>query len=153
MSLYYDVLDIINQWKPKKKYSKESEYRDNLVEYIRQVFNQVFKQEQETSLFFEPVKHRIKIEHKNIYADIDIDEEIGIELKLNLRGKSEVDRLYGQISGYAKEYENIFIILCGDVKEDIHEEVLYRLKEIDRGWGTILDDPKITVIWKGSIHR
>lgn len=145
MSLYYDILEFINQWMPSINLSKELEYRNELVEYIREAFNR----KQETSLFGEPINHRIKKESKNIYADIDIDDRIGIEMKLNLK-KSEVNNLYGQISGYVKEYECTFVVLCGDTKDEVYEEVLYKMKQIeDVGWGTILDDPKITVIRKG----
>ena len=42
--------------------------------------------------------HPVKKESGRHLADIGIDEDIGVELKLNLRSKAQMDRLEGQAS-------------------------------------------------------
>ncbi len=141
-----DVRKIVNNWSPKKKYSKETEYRDDLVEFIRGELNR--PQKSFLRLFVGTQKHRVKKEAGRVHADIEIDRNIGIELKRNLKGKTEMDRLYGQISEYEREYECIIVVLCGEVREETVEELEYRLEQIDSGWGTVLDEPKVTIVRK-----
>ena len=114
-SLCDDVINIVGQWIPKKKYSKEPEYRDDLMEFIRSEL----KRSQQDLLFGAPETHLVKKESGRHLADIGIDENIGVELKLNLRRKAEMDRLEGQVSGFTREYSCIIVVLCGEVSEDI----------------------------------
>jgi len=53
--------------------------------------------------------HPVKKESERHLADIGIDEDIGVELKLNLRSKAQMDRLEGQVSGYRfkRSYGNV----------------------------------------------
>ena len=68
-SLCDTVLGIVERWIPKKKYSKEIEYRDELAEFIR---NEL-KRRQQDILFGTPKKHRVKKEAGRSHADIEID--------------------------------------------------------------------------------
>lgn len=141
-SLCEDVRKIVKKWTPKKKYSKETEYRDDLMEFIRREL----KQRQQIPLFGAQ-KHRVKKEAGRAHADIEIDTNIGIELKRNLKGKTEMDRVYGQISEYGREYECIIVVLCGEVREETVEELEYRLEQINND-GEFWDDAKVTVVRK-----
>jgi hypothetical protein len=148
-----DVIDIVEQWIPKKKYSKEPEFRDDLMEFIRGEL----KRSQQDILFGTPETHLVKKESGRHLADIGIDEDIGVELKLNLRRKAEMDRLEGQVSGFTREYSCIIVVLCGEVSEEIVEELKYRFK---RSYGNVGFDlgpqgPRVTVVRKDetSIKR
>ncbi len=154
-SLCDDVLDIIWQWIPKKKYSEKphDKYRDDLMVFIRSEL----KRGQQNILFGTPKKHRIKKETGKAYADIEIDRNIGIELKLNLKGKSKISGLTGQIDYYEEEYNCIIIVLCGEVSEETVEEVEYKIKRKygSAGFGLGSQGPRVEVVRKdeASLER
>ena len=121
MYTFPNVKKYVQKWKPKKKYSKELEYRDGLLSYLRKQMNQ-------PSLFSK--EYIIKKESGRALADIIVHDGrskdgVGIELKYNLRTKSQTDRLYGQVDSYLREYHDVIIVLCGDT----NQEQLYYLKE------------------------
>ena len=122
-SLCDEVLSIIKRWTPKKKYTRETEYSDELAEFIRKKL----KESQQGILFGCPEEHYVKREGGRSRADIEVDGRIGIELKRNLRGKTEMNRLMGQLSDYEDEYKCIIVVLCGEMKEETitQEEIWY----------------------------
>jgi hypothetical protein len=144
-----DVLSIVKRWFPKKKYSKEAEYRDELMEFIRSEL----KRGQQDILFGPPRTHLVKKESGRHLADIGIDEDIGVELKLNLRRKAEMDRLEGQVSGFTREYSCIIVVLCGEVSEEIVEELEYRFKRsyANVGFGLGPQGPRVEVVRKDKV--
>jgi len=148
-----DVLSIVKRWFPKKKYSKEPEYRDDLMDFIRSEL----KRSQQDILFGTPRKHRVKKEAGRSHADIEIDRNIGIELKRNLKGKTAMNRLSGQIIDYEGDYSCIIVVLCGEVSEETVEEVEYQFKQRygGVGFGLVPPGPRVTVVRKDetSIKR
>ena len=140
-SLCDTVLGIVERWIPKKKYSKEIEYRDELAEFIR---NEL-KRRQQDILFSTPKKHHVKKEAGRAHADIEIDRNIGIELKRNLKGKTEMNRLSGQIIDYEGDYSCIIVVLCGEVSEETAEELEYQFEERYGGVGFGLGPQKSRV--------
>jgi hypothetical protein len=136
------VLKIVENWIPKKKYSKETEYRDDLAEFIRKELYLAQKQNPLSSLLG-PQEHRVKTEAGRGYADIEIDEKIGIELKRNLNGKPQINRLYGQITEYNRQYDRTIVVLCGKMKEQTVEELKFQLNHIDQIWGNFWEDIRI----------
>jgi len=104
------VLTLITKWSP-KEYSKELEYRDDLLQYLKENVNQ-------TNIFGKKEAHIVRKETGPGSIDIVIDRKIGIELKYNLKRKAEVDRLFGQISGFKQTYSNVIVVLCGNTDGD-----------------------------------
>jgi len=145
-SLCDDVLSIVKRWPPEKKYSKEPGYRDDLMKFIRSEL----ERSQQNLLFGTPEKHRIKKEAGRSHADIEIDRNIGIELKRNLKGKTEMNRLTGQIIDYEGEYSCIIVVLCGEVSEETAEELEYQFKQRYGGVGFGLgpQGPRVEVVRK-----
>ncbi len=68
-SLCDTVLGIVERWIPKKKYSKEIEYRDELMKFIRSEL----KRGQRDILFGIPEEHSVQKEAGRAHADIEID--------------------------------------------------------------------------------
>ena len=128
-----DVLSIVKRWTPKKKYSKETEYRDDLMEFIRREL----KRSQQNILFgsSEEKEHNVQKEAGRAHADIEIDRNIGIELKRNLKGKSRIDGLVGDLDPYEREYNCIIVVLCGEMDEGTVDELKYRFRQRYRGVG------------------
>ena len=88
-SLFDDVFQTISDWNPKAEYSTESKYRDDLIAFLRENLNP------ENDVYSSPIwgfdssrHHFLKKEAGRSLADIGIDDEIGIELKRNLKRKS-----------------------------------------------------------------
>lgn len=52
--------------------------------------------------------------------------EVFVELKLNLKGKGEFDRLLGQITEVNPRKRRVLVVLCGDIKTEWYN----RLREI-----------------------
>jgi len=73
------------------------------------------------------------------------------------KGKTEMNRLTGQIIDYEGEYSCIIIVLCGEVGGETVEELEYQFKQRYSGVGFGLDPqmPRVTVVRKdeASIKR
>ena len=110
-SLFSDVVENIEKWRPKKLES-EAKYRDDLLAYLRKNLNK------DDSIWGASSKVSIRKETGRHLADIGINNEVGIELKYNLNSKSKVDRLFGQIDDYLKGYSSMVIVLCGKTSEE-----------------------------------
>jgi len=112
-----NLIDVVyslieRYWEPRKEYSREEEYRDDLLEFLRINLNR-------SNWLGASQYHSIQKESGRHLADIGIDRKVGIELKRNLKTKAEADRLVGQVKGYLREYyEGVIIVLCGSVDGD-----------------------------------
>jgi len=109
---FEDVSKLINSWKPKRRYSRESQYRDDLLAYLREELNKPSPWGQSRR------KHKIQKESGRSLADIAIDDKIGIELKYNLDTLRKADSLFGQIERYSRNYRDVIVLLCGKTDED-----------------------------------
>ena len=124
VNLCGEVIKIVKQWKP-QKHQEHDEYRDDLKEFLERKFD-----ERRRNIYASKEIHRITIESGRSLADIGIDDKIGIELKLNLKG-SEIDRLDGQINKFTihAQYNCVIVVLCGEVSAETVAEVKYRIKK------------------------
>ncbi|MEM4365068.1 MAG: hypothetical protein QXJ44_04065 [Candidatus Nitrosocaldus sp.] len=120
-SLFEEVVNLIKEWEPKKKYSYESKYRDDLLKFLREKLNR------NEGFFgirlYQYQRLSITKEDGRGLCDIAINKEIGIEIKKDLKNKSQVDRLIGQIIGYKKEYQDLIIVLVGNTNDDMVESL------------------------------
>jgi hypothetical protein len=109
--IYDRIYSIIREsWKPQKDYSKEDDYRDDLIRFLRNALK---------PNMLDSTQHSIQKESGRGLADIGIDRGVGIELKLNLKGKAEANRLVGQVSDFLEDYrEGVIIVLCGNTDSD-----------------------------------
>ena len=153
-SLCDDVLGIIKRWVPKSKYPKESGYRDELMKFIRGEL----KRGQLDILFGIPEEHSVQKEAGRAHADIEIDRNIGIELKRNLKGKKGIGDLIGELDEYEREYNCIIVVLCGEMTEETVDELKYRFRQRYGGVGFGVlgpQGPRVEVVRKdeASIKR
>jgi hypothetical protein len=148
ISLFDDVLRFVQTWKPKGRYRSEDAYRDDLKEFLRTSLNK-------PSPFAIGPQKRIKVtsESGRHLCDIAVDDSVGIELKKDLNELAKVDRLFGQIGRYKKQYSGIIVVLVGNTSKDAYEDLVSRLSEMQSSTGISLGftaGPKITVINKSS---
>ena len=140
---YDDVYRVVKTWKPAEQFSKEKEYRDNLIEYLRDKLNDEDICEYGT-VYVSPEKGRG-------LCDIAINENrIGIELKNDLNSKSKIDRLVGQVHRYKKDYHNILIVLVGKTKKNSFDDLSVQIKALNKDDDFYFDDRYIKIIDKGN---
>lgn len=94
------VAKAVEEWIPKREYAKEGKYKDDLMQFLRE---------------------RLPSEDyaigKGAFLDIEINDKIGIELKRNLKRKTERNRLVGQVMDFLKEHSYALVVLCGNVEQ------------------------------------
>lgn len=131
------LVSIIERWEPITEYAKENEYRDELASHIRRQFK--------NDLISGDIK--VSKESGRGLCDIAINERgCGIELKKDLKSKSQIDRLVGQVNRYQKEYNSVIIVLVGKTNPDSLDELKGQLK----GIGSSLLPQPIKIIDKGN---
>ena len=110
--------DFVNTWSP-PKLKNEVAYRDHLLAYIREAVPPETKVERE-------FRHRgttmdIWIGWKGFLAT----DELAFELKLNLKKKTDFDRLVGQLEGLEPAKNKTLLVLVGETDHAL----LGRIKE------------------------
>ncbi len=148
--LFSEVVSIVNRWVPQKKYDKEPEYRDDLIEFLRRELNKP-----SYFSFGPPQRISVRREASKGLCDIAVDRKIGIELKKDLSKKKQVDRLIGQIVDYKKDYEDILIVLVGNTNKEALELLKDKINDL-KGNQMIFSfsrEPRIKIIDKGSTPR
>ena len=156
-NLVDDVLQTISDWNPKAEYPTETKYRDDLLEYLRESLNSGITGYSTAIWGLEHSGfHCIKKEAGRSLADIGIDNEIGIELKRNLRRKTQINRLVGQIVDYfVYGYSCVIIVLCGYADQEAVDTLKHNLKKVFKSFSAPLgdEDKQIKIVSKSKIKK
>lgn len=151
-SLFDMVTQAIQDWIPKEKYPTEGKYVDDLGEFLRRKL----KRREDAGSYIlgsgSSEEHVVQKEAGRHLADIGIDNKIGIELKLNLKKKRQMDTLVGQVEGFLEAYSYVIVVLCGDVEQEKIDVLKHRFRKItDRGLDFLGGQQKvIKIISKAS---
>lgn len=152
--LFDDVLQTVSNWNPKTEYSTERKYRDDLLEFLRESLN---SESSTVSTAIWGLEHSgyhcIKKEAGRSLADIGIDNEIGIELERNLKQKSQINRLVGQIVDYLNAYTYVIIILCGHSDQQAVGVLKHNIKKIFKSFSSPQEEKQIRIITKGKQQK
>ena len=108
--LYYEILETTSNWNPQSRYSTERKYRNDLLAFLQQelrhsggeLSSPIWGSDYSGPHFFKKKVGRGLV-------DIRIDDEIGIEPKLNLRQKTQINRLVGQFVDYLSAYSCVML--------------------------------------------
>lgn len=111
--------EIEREWQPDWNMREERQYRDDLIGFLDKHLNKT---------------HRIRPEDGRGLADIGIDGKIGIELKLDLHSKSEINRLTGQVQDYLEDYEEVLVVLIGKVSSGVVRDVEYNMQKLSKSY-------------------
>jgi hypothetical protein len=145
-TLFEDTISIIKNWTSEKEYSNETSYRDDLLNVLREKLNQV-----NDPIFGRQNRVSVVKEDGRGLCDIGINRLIGVELKKDLKSKSQVDRLVGQIHGYKKDYQDLIIVLVGKTNKEALEGLKDRISDLTRNASYGFNqEPRIKIIDKGS---
>lgn len=101
------IAKVVSAWKPPKLKS-EAAYRDNLLALLRETVPDDARVEKE-------FRHRgttmdLWLEWKGVV----MNDELGFELKVNLKKKTDFDRLIGQIEGMDPRKNKTLVVLIGE---------------------------------------
>lgn len=155
-SLFDNVLQTIDDWNPKAEYLTESKYREDLLKFLRKKLNHSENDGYTSPIWgFDSSRHHfLKKEAGRSLADIGIDDEIGIELKRNLKRKSQTTRLIGQVVDYLNEYSCVIIVLCGPSEQVAVDVLKHNLKRIIRSSASLFGQEKhIRIVSKGKPQK
>ena len=115
-SLFEYVKDnIAHVWQPNWNMKDERQYTDDLKDFL-------YKHLKST--------HVIGPLNGGAGADIRIDRKIGMELKLDLHSKSEINRLTGQIQDYLEVYNQVIVLLLGKVSPSVVSVVRHNMQKL-----------------------
>jgi hypothetical protein len=119
------VYKVIKEWQP-LNLPTEAQYRDSLIAFLREKLRRAMIEKE--------------YRHKGTTTDIYVKKqgilgstEVFIELKRNLKQKSQVDRLIGQLGPLKPKANYVIVVLCGETEPALVD----RLKE---HYSTMLDD-------------
>lgn len=149
--LFAEVYEITKyEWIPKKEYSNEHGYRDDLTTFLKEKLNSP----QNPLIGVSRGRVEVKNEDGRGLCDVGVDERIGIELKKDFRKKRDIDTLNDQIIRYKRYYEDIIVVLVGcsypDAKENLGE-IIKDLSGSGVGIGDgigLSQEPRVKVIDK-----
>jgi len=122
------TVKIIKKWRP-EDISSEKVIEESLYDYL------VSK--------LEGLSLRRQFRYDRITADLLIEDVVAIEIKLNLTGTKEFQRLIGQIETYAKWDKDLVVVLVGEVDPDIRDRIETRLRT---DWDELYEGERAQVI-------
>jgi hypothetical protein len=133
--IFNEVSLDIQRWQPQKEYLDEGGYSDDLIGFLRNVLNKPKPDliSREIQHLIQP-QHFVKKDSRRHSAGVNIAEKVGVEVKRNLEGKVEADRLIGQVDGFLREYpEGVIIVLCGKTDLEQLEYLRNSLSKYSKG--------------------
>lgn len=107
--LYQEVQDLIEYWVPKEAYGHERKFQSELQEFLDYQLNETGGNDSLGMNLGGGQDHVVATERGKSYADIAVDDTVGIELKRDLTN-SQTKKLRGQIEDYLDNYP--FVIVC-----------------------------------------
>lgn len=103
------VEDLIKKWKP-RSYETEKGYEESLKNYLEKKLEGI-------EIIKQYGKGRARV-------DLAAGNKIFIELKKDLKTTGQLQRLIGQLEIYAKNLDNIIIVICGEVDKSLFKQLM-----------------------------
>lgn len=117
------IAKLIGEWKP-PKFSTEANYRDDLFKFLREHVPDDAKVEKE-------------FRHRGTTMDLWLgwkgvidNDELAFELKVNLKKKTDYDRLVGQIEGLDPKNFKTIVVLIGKTDEILLGRLKHKYAEL-----------------------
>jgi hypothetical protein len=126
LNTYDDTVQAINKWKPAQRYADEMLYRDDLLEYLQKEMNA-------TAPYTYMPREKLSVRKQEAAGLCDISvgaRAVGIKVKMDLAGNSDVDALIGQLVGYKSEYDDLIVVLVGTTDEKAFAYLLAQVSTI-----------------------
>lgn len=145
---FFDVVvQAVKEWIPKREYATEGKYEDDLIRFLRE---RLKPSDGVGSYILGYGSFEQHVVRKGALLDIEIDDKIGIELKLNLEYKTERNRLVGQVMDFLSEHSYVLVILCGNVEQESLDVLKRDFSKLPRPSSSLLSayDKVVKVISK-----
>ena len=126
LNTYDDTVIAINKWQPAQRYADELNYTDDLFNYLKEEMNA-------TAPYTYMPLEKISVRKKEGAGSCDVivgRRAVGIKVKMDLAGKSEVDVLIGQLVGCKPECDDLIVVLVGKTDEKAFEYLLAQVSTI-----------------------
>ncbi len=108
------IENLIKEWKP-RGCKTEKDYEESLYNYLE-------KQLEGKEITKQYGVGRVKV-------DLAVNKKVFIELKNDLKNTGQLQRLIGQLELYAKDLNNIIIVICGDVDKNLLKQLIDQKKK------------------------
>lgn len=109
--LFNEVLDLVEYWVPKKAYGHERKFQSELQDFLDHQLNETGNNPLAGGMGGGH-EHVVATERGKSYADIAVDDTVGVELKRDLLN-SQTKKLRGQIEDYLDNYPFVIVCSCG----------------------------------------
>ncbi len=146
-NLFEECVDLINHWSPQQEYSNELKYRDDLMDFLYEKLNKC------GDILSGNRNVKLKKEASRSLCDIGVgNQQVGIELKKDLKSKSQINRLQGQIEDYEDDYkEGVIVVLVGKMDKYVENDLKHKLiKKLNNSGGLGLQQFRIKLINKSD---
>ncbi len=104
---------LLEKWRP-RKCKTEKDYENNLKMYLEENLDRTIEKQSGQGRF---------------RADLVVDKDLYVELKLNLKTPAGLQRLKGQLDAYKKWEGTIILLLIGETPREIKDDLRTFLKE------------------------
>lgn len=108
--LFNEVQDQVEYWVPNKAYGHERKFQSELQDVLDHRLNEA--KSSDPFGLDNGGDHVVSTERGKSYADIAVDDLVGIELKRDL-SNSQTKKLRGQIEDYLDNYNYVIVCACG----------------------------------------
>lgn len=116
------VKKAINKWSP-NECKTEKDFENSLYNFLHEHFDDVQITKQDGV--------------GRSRADLNVGDKVLIEVKKDLRLKSQHDRLTGQLEDYRKWKGSIIILLVGETEPNLKKKLLRYQEEHTDGWSGV----------------
>ncbi|NMB66707.1 hypothetical protein GYA25_01450 [Candidatus Woesearchaeota archaeon] len=143
--LFDECIELISRWQPKQKYPNELKYRDDLMNFLHEKLNNSH------DMFSGNRQVLVKKEDGRGLCDIAVgNRKVGIELKKDLKSKTQINRLQGQIEDYEDDYsEGVIVVLVGNTDVYVENDLRHKLtKKLNKSGMMGLNQFRIKLINK-----
>ncbi len=111
-----EVENLVKAWKP-RGCATEKDFENSLHNYLEKKLKGV-------EIIKQYARGRTKV-------DLAIANKIFLELKKDLKNKSQFITLIGQMEDYPKQFDNIMIVICGEADKNLLKRVIDKKKAYD----------------------
>lgn len=110
--MFEEVRDLVEYWVPRKAYAHERKFQSELQDFLDHHLNETGGSDLLGGNIGGGHEHVIATERGKSYADIVVDDAVGVELKRDLTN-SQRKKLRGQIEDYLENYRFVIVCACG----------------------------------------
>ena len=127
------VLEVIKAWRP-TNCKTEKDFEKSLLKELHNTLKNQKSQPQYGS-----GRQRV---------DIVVQKKVPIEIKMNLKSTTSLQRTIGQLEQYLEDWQRLFLVLCGDIDPDLLKSLVKFASTKEDDIIPTLPDNRIIIVMK-----